>query len=155
MKRLDNRLNRTITILFMMVMSIAAMTARDKMAIDPIFGNAAAYQCQVEDIKVTGSDAEKYNLSLFHSLKLDNCPQDLADRVEQAVNRDAADPVQKTVYLSDRRMRYAFYKLHPEHGENRYLFFMRKPLSDGSCFVILIYMAGPATTEQVKKMINL
>ena len=69
------------------------------------------------------------------------------------MRRDGADALSREVQFRDGRLFYGFYRLRRHNDLNRYIFFLNQ-LAAGGNKVILIYLEGSASPEQVKKMLK-
>ena len=74
-------------------------------------------------------------------------------RIERSVKQDGAHAISREVQFKDKRLYYGFYELPDRDGSNRYLFYLNQ-LAAGGNKVIVIYMEGSASLEQVKKMLK-
>ena len=74
-------------------------------------------------------------------------------QIERSVKQDGAHAISREVQFKDKRLYYGFYELPDRDGSNRYLFYLNQ-LAAGGNKVIVIYMEGSASLEQVKKMLK-
>ena len=73
--------------------------------------------------------------------------------VERAVKQDGARATDREVQLRGGRLYYGFYALPRHNSKNRYLLYLNQ-LAAGGDKLLVIYLEGYATAEQVKKMLK-
>lgn len=92
------------------------------------------------------------NLSLYHSLAITGNPG-VATELERMVAKDGSQALEKEVRYAAGHLYYGFYSL-PRNGRlNRYLFYLNGHLK-GADKIILVYLEGRATRDQVKKLLK-
>lgn len=92
------------------------------------------------------------NLSTYHSMTITGHPELAAD-IERMVNADGRNAVSKEVKYQSGHVYYGFYHLKGTRpGESRYILYLNGHLR-GDNRIILLFLEGKATPEQVKKML--
>ncbi|MCM1348247.1 MAG: DUF6108 family protein [Firmicutes bacterium] len=93
------------------------------------------------------------NLDTYHSLSIAGHPE-TASELERMVLADARTAVSKEVRYKAGHLYYGLYRLPSiTRGVNRYIIFLNGHLA-GDNKIILLYLEGKASTEQVKKMLK-
>ena len=92
------------------------------------------------------------NLSLYHSLAITG-HADISQELERMVARDGAKAMDKEVRYASGHLYYGFYTLPRKGTANRYLFYLNGHLK-GTDKIIIVYLEGKATRDQVKKQLK-
>ena len=132
-------------------------TAQEGLNISKLFDGQFRDDKNAVETIITGDPLYEYDLSYYHSLSLSNDSTKVS-LLEPLVTKDGATAINKEVSYRGGRLYYAFYTLPPRNGKlgirvNRYIFYLNQ-YAVGRNGVILIYMSGGATSEQVKKLIK-
>lgn len=135
----------------------ASSTAQEGLNISKLFDGQFRDDKNAVETIITGDPLYDYNLGYYHSLSLSNDSTKVS-LLEPLVTKDGATAVNKEVSYRGGRLYYAFYTLPPVKNKlglniNRYIFYLNQ-YAVGRDGVILIYMSGSATREQVKKLIK-
>ncbi|MBJ2166998.1 MAG: hypothetical protein JFR24_03890 [Muribaculaceae bacterium] len=127
--------------------------AQKGLAVEHLFHGMFHDYPNATETLINGGDIKRHKLSLYRSLTL-SAP-DAADiqGIERSVKQDGAHAISREVQFKDKRLYYGFYELPDRDGSNRYLFYLNQ-LAAGGNKVIVIYMEGSASLEQVKKMLK-
>lgn len=108
-----------------------------------------------ENVISGGSQLAEYHITLFHSVSLDEEAMYLAPVLENAVETDGRKALSRESQRKNGSLYYAFYSLPPRRkaDTNRYLFYLNRTLIGGSG-VVMVYIEGPATLKQIRKMLT-
>ena len=102
---------------------------------------------------VTGKPLKSYSLDEYRGLTLTYSPEKAAI-IEEAVKHDMKAAQDKEVAYRKGQLYYAFLTLPAPGGDKRrYIFYLNQTLAKGNK-IILIYMSGKASADQIKKMIK-
>lgn len=102
---------------------------------------------------IKGGRLEKYDLSLYHGVTIENREAVVAE-IEPIVLKDATKAVSREVNYRNGHLYYGFFRFkRRKSGTNRYLFYLNDYLKGGNK-LILIYMEGFATPDEIKKMLK-
>ena len=142
-------------ILFLMLLLAAAIpaAAQEGLAVGALFDGRYRDIPDARETIISGGQLKKHKLSTYRSITLTDADNESADAIERAVRRDGADALSREVQFRDGRLFYGFYRLRRHNDLNRYIFFLNQ-LAAGGNKVILIYLEGSASPEQVKKMLK-
>lgn len=142
-------------ILFLMLLLAAAIpaAAQKGLAVGALFDGRYRDIPDARETIISGGQLKKHKLSTYRSITLTDAANESADAIERAVRRDGADALSREVQFRDGRLFYGFYRLRRHNDLNRYIFFLNQ-LAAGGNKVILIYLEGSASPEQVKKMLK-
>ena len=103
------------------------------------------------ETEISGSPLKNSALEVYRSITLTDPA--LTGEIEELVIKDGADAETRQVRYIEGRLYYAYYIFKPVDNYRRYLFFINSFLKGGKKMT-LIYMAGEATPEQIKKLIS-
>ena len=93
------------------------------------------------------------NLEKYHSLSISGHPE-TGKELEAMVTADGRTAVSKEVRYKGGHLYYGFYQLPSiKHSVRRYIIYLNGHLA-GDPKIILLYLEGSATPEQVKKMLK-
>ncbi len=109
---------------------------------------------EVKEVIISGRDLRDYNLSLYHSytLKLTDATRSMLPKIVEAVKADGKNAEDKEVAELGGQLYYAVYSLGEDaYGERRYIFFKNRSLRNQGNEVVVVYMEGKASLNQIKK----
>jgi len=147
-------MKRIIIIILTCLLAAMVAMAQDGLNINRLFDGRFKKADGATEIIVTGSQAREIGLTIYHSLSVtDNTHKEL---VESLVKKDGTHAVDKEVEYRNGQLYYGFYTLKKHKSDNRYIFYLNQNLARKSPknIVTLIYMQGPASAEQIKKLIR-
>lgn len=143
-------MKRHLFLFFLFLLSATAL-AQSGLSVSPYFDDDFVRNSTQTSISLKGEKVKPYKLSLFRSITLSSQGED-ARHVERAVLSDAAHAIEHEAGRKEGKLYYGFYRLPPENGQNRYLFYRNNALrKGGEQNVILIYMEGKATIAELKR----
>ena len=139
---------RILIIAFFLVGVDVTSSAQTGLNIEELFNGQFRDDKNTTETIITGEPLYDYNLGYYHSLTFS----------EPLVVRDGAKAVDKEVSYRGGKLYYAFYSLSPGKSKsgknvNRYLFYLNQ-YAVGRDGLIIIYLSGSASREQVKNMLK-
>lgn len=143
----------TIIILTCLLATMAA-TAQKGLNINRLFDGRYKKAVGATEIIVTGSQAQEFGLTIYHSVSVTDKAQ--AEIIENLVVKDGAQATDKEVEYRNGQLYYGFYTMSKRKSENRYIFFLNQNLARKTPknAVTLIYMEGEASADKIKKLIR-
>ena len=134
---------RILIIAFFLVGVDVTSSAQTGLNIEELFNGQFRDDKNTTETIITGEPLYDYNLGYYHSLTFSDA-QSKVDIIEPLVVRD--------------KLYYAFYSLSPGKSKsgknvNRYLFYLNQ-YAVGRDGLIIIYLSGSASREQVKNMLK-
>ncbi len=149
--------HRFLMLILIALSAWSSATAQNGLNIARLFDGQFRDDKNAVETIITGDPLYVYDLSYYHSLSLSSDSTKVS-LLEPLVTKDGATAVDKEVSYRGGRLYYAFYTLPPVKNKfgtniNRYIFYLNQ-YAIGRDGVILIYMSGVATREQVKKMLK-
>ncbi len=139
----------------LLLMTLAALTvnAQKGLAIADVFedyhGESYVSETIVSGKQLKGTGLDTYRCIIVNGKHARKC----AAKIAGTVAVDAASAVGKEVSYVDGQLFFGQYTMKPSGKKNRYIFFVNSTLR-GDDRVMLVYMEGSASPEQVRKLIN-
>lgn len=125
--------------------------AQTGLNIDSAFDGRFRSSPDAVETEISGKALRNSALEVYRSITLTDPA--LTGEIEELVIKDGADAETRQVRYIEGRLYYAYYIFKPVDNYRRYLFFINSFLKGGKKMT-LIYMAGEATPEQIKKLIS-
>ena len=142
---------RKVFLLIILILVYCSLSAQDGLKSAPAFDGRLIPQEGRTETLVKGSQLDRLELSLFHSVKSVISAQTL-DEIASLVQEDAKDAVSKEMDIVHGRLSYALISFQrSEAGKGRYLCFQSQEAEDGRFEVILVYMEGSTTIDNLKR----
>lgn len=107
-----------------------------------------------KEVYITGRKLRSYNLTAYRSFSIDiNSKTKAAGKeIELAVRKDGRNAVDKEMVELAGRLYFAVYSLKQTGSkQNRYLFYKNNALKKEEGNIVIIYMEGSATLEEIKR----
>lgn len=140
-----------ILLIIMLGLSFGHAWAQTGLNIDSAFDGRFRSSPDAVETEISGSPLKNSALEVYRSITLTDPA--LTGEIEELVIKDGADAETRQVRYIEGRLYYAYYIFKPVDNYRRYLFFINSFLKGGKKMT-LIYMAGEATPEQIKKLIS-
>lgn len=140
-----------ILLIIMLGLSFGHASAQTGLNIDNAFDGRFRSSPDAVETEISGSPLKNSALEVYRSITLTDPA--LTGEIEELVIKDGADAETRQVRYIEGRLYYAYYIFKPVDNYRRYLFFINSFLKGGKKMT-LIYMAGEATPEQIKKLIS-
>lgn len=153
-------MKRIMMILLLLVMTLATFAQSASLNISKFMSNDKHRKTDgTKELYVSGKKLAPYNLSFYHSFTLSNKSQyvALAKQMETAVQADAKAALDKEVIEMSGHLYYAILTLKPDKktGHNRYIFYKDTTLKGKGNEIIVVYMEGQATADEIEKKFKL
>lgn len=107
-----------------------------------------------KEVYITGRKLRSYNLTSYRSFSIDiNSKTKAAGKeIEFAVRKDGHDAVDKEIVELAGRLYFAVYSLkQTDSKQKRYLFYKNNTLKNEGGNIVIIYMEGAATLEEIRR----
>ena len=140
-----------ILLIIMLGIAFGHAAAQTGLNIDSAFDGRFRSSPDAVETEISGKALKNSALEIYRSITL-TAPA-LTNEIEELVIKDGAAAETRQVRYIEGRLYYAYYIFKPVDNYRRYLFFINNFLKGGKKMT-LIYMAGEATPEQIKKLIS-
>ncbi len=123
-----------------------AACAQEGLAVAPLFSGQYNKDKHAIVVVIKGKKLEPYNLSLFHSIAINDKPDDVA-LFEAAVLTDSHKAINSETVKSNGNTIAGYYQLPPASPDKENRFILFRKLSPGSA--TLIYLEGDTELEKL------
>lgn len=153
-------MKRITTILLLMTIALTGFAQSNSLHISQFMSNDKNRKTDgTKELYVSGKKLHSYNLTFYHSFMLLNKNDygSLAKQMETAVRADAKTALDKEIVEMGGHLYHAVLTLTPDKktGNNRYIFYKDTSLKGAGKEVIVVYMEGIATVEEIEKNFKL
>lgn len=153
-------MRRTMTILLLLTFALTGFAQSQTLHISQFMSNDKTRKTDgSKELYVSGKKLQPYNLSFYHSFTLVSKSDhaSLAKQIESAVRADAKAALDKEIVEMSGHLYHAILTLTPDKktGNNRYIFYKDTSLKGSGKEVIVVYMEGMATVEEIEKNFKL
>lgn len=144
-------MKRIILLALLTLSAIISVMAQSEMNVGPLFdGRYRSNPNAVETILSGTSQLQKYHLECYRSLSVSD-DADFASEAVPMITADGANATDREVSYRKGALYYAFYTFKGRTGQNTYLLYLNQWLKGGKKIVV-IYMRGKATPDEIKKL---
>ena len=140
-----------ILLIALLTITFGHAAAQTGLNIDSAFDGRFRSSPEAVETEISGKALRNSALEIYRSITLTDPA--LTNEIEELVIKDGAAAETRQVRYIEGRLYYAYYIFKPVDNYRRYLFFINSFLKGGKKMT-LIYMAGEATPEQIKKLIS-
>lgn len=142
-----------IYIVALMLLAALAAAAQKGLSVASVFDGRYRDDPNARETVISGGALARHKIDLYRSLTFLSPDAATASEVEKVVRQDGARATAREVQYKDGNLFYGFYTLTRKNNKNRYILYLNQ-LASGGDKIIVIYLEGAATGEQVKKMLK-
>lgn len=140
---------RLLITIIAVTLGMAAASAQSGLHIAGLFDGKYRDTVNGTETIIDGSALAPYKLDKYISLTVESDSESVAT-IEPLVRADGRGAIDREVLQKKGVLYYAFYQLKPlGSGTNRYILYVNRKNK-----IILVYLEGPATPAQVKKILK-
>lgn len=140
---------RLLITIIAVTLGMAAASAQSGLHIAGLFDGKYRDTVNGTETIIDGSALAPYKLDKYISLTVESDSESVAT-IEPLVRADGRGAIDREVIQKKGVLYYAFYQLKPlGSGTNRYILYVNRKNK-----IILVYLEGPATPAQVKKILK-
>ena len=143
-------MKRIILIITVLLLSFRAVSAQGDLQVGSVFDGKVVPQKVMKETFIRGSQLDPYNLELYHSVSFIGDEQVLAE-VSRCVLSDAEKATDHEIHMDGGRLVFAILTFEETNHDNRFVCY-RCVSKAGSYSITLVYMHGPATLDDLKKL---
>jgi len=151
-------MKRIITILLLMMLTLTGFAQSSNLHISQFMSNNQKRKTEgTKELYVSGKKLKPYNLTFYHSFTLTDKSkyEALARKMEAAVKADSKTTLDREVVEICGHLYYAILTLPKKDDMNRYIFYKDTTLKGNGKEVIVVYMEGMASVEEIEKKFKL
>lgn len=131
-------------------MSSWTALAQGDLKIGPVFDGKIVPQKNMKETFIRSSQLEPYNLKLYHSVSF-IADDEILNEVSCLVLDDADKAIEQEIHMNGGLLVYAILTFESGNHENRFVCYKCSSKA-GSHAITLVYMSGPATLDDLKKL---
>lgn len=129
------------------------ISAQAGLEINKVFTDSYRNLKGATETLIVKENLHNLNLTTYHSMTIKG-HKDIAETIEKLVAADARKSKMKIVRYRSGHIYYGLYQLAGvRKGESRYIIFLNGP-ANGDDRIIVLYLEGASTFDQVKKLLN-
>lgn len=147
-------MKRLLLFILLLSTSLLSVMAQKDMNVASVFDGKIIPRKQMVETVVKGEQAQRYKLSLFHSLKMEAGDEECRE-IEELVLKDCGGlnaPSVQEYGMKEGYLSYLITKLPSRHDDQVYLCYQCYRNEEGKLCITLVYMEGPATMKDLYKM---
>lgn len=143
-------MKRYLTTILLFIYFVA-INGQSHLNIAPVFDEPKRWTHLFTATHIEGKHLQPYNLTLFKSMTTTDHRN--YDEIEQLVEKDGKNAIDKECGYINGKLYYAFYLLKPIKNKYQYIFYRNSSLrKDEPNKVTLVYMEGYVSLKELKNM---
>ena len=143
-------MKRLLLILTALMLSLWTASAQGRLQVGAVFDGKVVPEKQMKETFIQGSQLQPYHLKQYRSVSLTGDDAVLAE-VSRLVLADAGTATDQEVHYQGGNLIYAILTFQGDTGDNRYVCYQCVTKA-GRHSITLVYMTGPATLDDLKKL---
>lgn len=147
-------MKRILFFILLLAAPLTAAWAQKGLGVEPVFEGKVIPAKRMVKAVVRGEQAQRYKLSLFHSLKMTADSTECC-QIEQLVKQDCRgldSPLVQEYGMKEGRLSYLIAQLPSRQDGQVFLCYQCYEEPQGSFHLTLVYMQGEATLKDLYKM---
>lgn len=141
---------KRILILTALLLTAWTASAQGDLNVGAVFDGKVVPQKAMKETFIRSSQLKPYNLEQYHSVSFTGDEQILAE-VSRRVLTDAENATEKEIHMNEGKLVYAILTFESANHDNRFVCYQCVSKA-GSYAITLVYMHGPATLDDLKKL---
>lgn len=141
---------KQILILIVLLLPAWTVSAQGDLQVGAVFDGKVVPQKAMKETFIRSSQLDPFNLEQYHSVSFTGDEQILAE-VSRRVLTDAENATEKEIHMNEGKLVYAILTFESADYDNRFVCYQCASKA-GSYAITLVYMHGPATLDDLKKL---
>ena len=141
---------KRILILTALLLTAWTASAQGDLQVGAVFDGKVVPQKAMKETFIRSSQLDPFNLEQYHSVSFTGDEQILAE-VSRRVLTDAENATEKEIHMNEGKLVYAILTFESANHDNRFVCYQCVSKA-GSYAITLVYMHGPATLDDLKKL---
>ena len=141
---------KRILILIVLLLPAWTVSAQGDLQVGAVFDGKVVPQKAMKETFIRSSQLDPYNLEQYHSVSFTGDDQVLAE-VSRRVLSDAGKATDQEIHMDSGKLVYAILTFESANYDNRFVCYQCVSKA-GSYAITLVYMHGPATLDDLKKL---
>ena len=143
-------MRRIILIITALLLSIGTASAQGDLQVGAIFDGKVVPPKVMKETFIKSAQLDPFNLEQYHSVSFTGDDKVL-EEVSRRVLADAENATDQEIHMNQGRLVYAILTFERANHDNRFICYQCVTKA-GSHSITLVYMHGPATLDDLKKL---
>ena len=143
-------MRRIILIITALLLSIGTASAQGDLQVGAIFDGKVVPPKVMKETFIKSAQLDPFNLEQYHSVSFTGDDKVL-EEVSHRVLADAENATDQEIHMNQGRLVYAILTFERANHDNRFICYQCVTKA-GSHSITLVYMHGPATLDDLKKL---
>ena len=141
---------KRILILASLLLVAWTTSAQDGLQVGPIFDGKVIPPKAMKETFIKSAQLDPFNLERYHSVSFTG-DERILDEVSRRVLADAEKATDQELHMNEGHLVYAILTFKGANRDNRFVCYQCVS-KDGSYAITLVYMHGPATLDDLKRL---
>ena len=141
---------KRILILIGLLLAAWTASAQDGLQVGPIFEGKIVPPKAMKETFIKSAQLDPFNLERYHSVSFTG-DERILDEVSRRVLADAETATDQELHMNEGHLVYAILTFKGANRDNRFVCYQCVS-KDGSYAITLVYMHGPATLDDLKRL---
>ena len=143
-------MKRIILIITALLLSVWTASAQKGLQVGPIFDGKVIPSKAMKETFIKSAQLDPFNLEQYRSVSFSGDDTVLED-VSRRVLADAENATDQEIHMNEGKLVYAILTFKGANRDNRFVCYQCVS-KDGSHSITLVYMHGPATLDDLKRL---
>lgn len=143
-------MRRILLIITALLLSIGTASAQGDLQVGAIFDGKVVPTKVMKETFIKSAQLDPFNLEQYHSVSFTGDDKVL-EEVSRRVLADAENATDQEIHMNQGRLVYAILTFEKANHDNRFICYQCVS-KNGSHAITLVYMHGPATLDDLKKL---
>ena len=143
-------MRRILLIITALLLSIGTASAQGDLQVGAIFDGKVVPTKVMKETFIKSAQLDPFNLEQYHSVSFTGDDKVL-EEVSRRVLADAENATDQEIHMNQGRLVYAILTFERANHDNRFICYQCVS-KNGSHAITLVYMHGPATLDDLKKL---
>ena len=143
-------MRRILLIIIALMLSVWTASAQKGLQVGPIFDGKVVPSKIMKETVIKSAQLDPFNLEQYHSVSFTGDDKVL-EEVSRRVLADAENATDQEIHMKEGKLVYAILTFEGANHNNRFICYQCVS-KNGSNAITLVYMHGPATLDDLKKL---
>lgn len=143
-------MRRILLIITALLLSIGTASAQGDLQVGAIFDGKVVPPKVMKETFIKSAQLDPFNLEQYRSVSF-TCDDKVLEEVSRRVLADAENATDQEIHMNQGRLVYAILTFERANHDNRFICYQCVS-KNGSHAITLVYMHGPATLDDLKRL---
>ena len=143
-------MRRILLIIIALMLSVWTASAQKGLQVGPIFDGEVVPAKIMKETVIKSAQLDPFNLEQYHSVSFTGADKVL-EEVSRRVLADAENATDQEIHMNEGKLVYAILTFEGANRNNRFICYQCVS-KNGSHSITLVYMHGPATLDDLKRL---